>query len=228
MAEGGKPHISIVIPTLNEGETVGRVITEVQRILAGKNYEILVIDGNSSDGTADKAERMGAKVIYENTGKGNALIKGLAEARGEVIVSMDADLSNEPKELNLLIDSIESGYDLCMGSRFMAGGGTEDMPLVRRMGNRAFVCMVNFLFGSNYSDMCYGYRSFKRNIVARLRLKETGFGIETEINIKAAKLKLRVMEIPSNEKPRNAGEPKLRTFKDGYVILATILRNILD
>lgn len=221
-----KRAVSVVIPTLNEERNISAVLRGIRRQLSGRRYEIIVVDGHSSDKTAERARKLGAKVLYDNTGKGSALIKGFLAAKGTIIVSMDADLSHEPKELTLLIDSIEAGYDICMGSRFMTGGGTEDMPLVRKAGNKAFVYIVNILFGSHYSDMCYGYRSFRRDAFRKLRLREKGFGIEAEISIKAARAHMKVIEIPSNEKPRSYGEAKLHTFRDGYVILKAILKNL--
>ncbi len=221
-----RPHISVVIPTLNEAANVGMALSGVRRQLSGQSYEIIVVDGGSYDATVAIAKRQGAILLSEGGGKGAALIKGLMAARGDVIISMDADLSHRPDEMRLLVDGIEIGYDLCMGSRFIAGGGTDDMPLIRVIGNRFFVWLVNALFGSNYSDLCYGYRSFRRSALRRLKLEQRGFGIETEISIKAIKAGLRVMEVPSREKARNAGEAKLRTFNDGYVILKTIIVNM--
>ncbi|MDE1865001.1 MAG: glycosyltransferase family 2 protein, partial [Candidatus Micrarchaeota archaeon] len=147
-------------------------------------------------------------------------------AKGDILISMDADLSNEPRELKLLIAGIETGYDLCIGSRFITGGGTADMPALRKFGNKVFVLLVNTLFGANYTDLCYGYRSFRRSAMGRLRLEEKGFGIETEISIKAIKGRLKVLEVPSMEKKRDKGEGKLHTFRDGYVILRTIFSNL--
>ena len=217
--------VSIVIPTLNEEKNIAEVIKGIRRNLFSKRYEILVVDGYSDDSTVQIARRLGARIVYDKKGKGSALRKGFASAKGSIIVSMDADLSNEPKELNLLVDSIRIGYDVCMGSRFMVGGGSEDISGIRMAGNKFFVSLVNLLFGSRYSDMCYGYRSFRKSIIRKLALQEDGFGIETEINIRAVKAGLRVIEIPSTEKKREAGEAKLRTFHDGYIILRTILRN---
>ncbi len=221
---GGK-RISVVIPTLNEGRNIGEVIRGVRRQLLGYDYEIIVVDGHSDDRTAEVARSMGARVLFDDLGKGSALMKGLRSARGDILVSMDADLSNEPKELRLLIDAIDIGYDLCTGSRFLTGGGSEDIPPIRVLGNKFFVFLVNVLFHANYTDMCYGYRSFRKGVPERLGLKETGFGIEAEINIKAVKKGLKVIEIPSTEKKRAFGEGKLTTFGDGYVILKTILDN---
>jgi len=222
--------ISVVIPTLNEEENIGKVIDEVKSELDryGYKYEIIVVDGYSTDGTVEIAKKHGAKVIFDSIGKGSALRKGMEYAKGSILVSMDADLSNKPNELRLLISGIEIGYDVCMGSRFIVGGGTEDMPLFRKIGNKAFVILVNLFFGTNYTDLCYGYRSFRREAFKKLNLKEDKFGIETEISIKAAKRGLKVMEVPSFEKKRNAGTGKLRSFRDGYSILKTIFKNLRD
>ncbi len=217
-----------MIPTFNEAANIAKVLSGIKRSMKRYSYEVIIVDRHSPDGTAEKAEDLGASVLYDDIGKGSALMKGFRRARGKVIISMDADLSNRPNELALLIAGIESGHDICMGSRFLAGGGTGDMPVHRRLGNRFFVSLVNLLYGSHYTDLCYGYRSFARGVAQRLHLDEEGFGIETEINIKAQKKRLRVMEVPSYEKPRVKGEAKLRSIQDGYVILRTIFRNLQD
>ena len=219
-------YVSVVIPTLNEEKNIAKVIHGIRKNLRSKRYEILIVDGHSSDNTVGIAKKLGARVIYDSKGKGSALRKGFRAAKGSIIVSMDADLSNEPKELNLLVESIRIGYDVCMGSRFMVGGGSDDISGIRVFGNKFFVSIVNLFFGSKYSDMCYGYRSFRKSIINRLGLEEDGFGIETEININAMKAHLKVIEIPSTEKRREAGEAKLRTFSDGYMILKTIVKNL--
>jgi hypothetical protein len=113
-----------------------------------------------------------------------------------------------------------------MGSRFLTGGGSDDMPLLRVIGNKFFVVLVNMLYRSNYTDMCYGYRSFAKGVAARLGLKEKGFGIETEISINAMKRHMRVLEVPSYEKGRFSGEGKLRSIADGFAILRTILNGL--
>jgi glycosyltransferase involved in cell wall biosynthesis len=218
-------NVSIVIPTLNEEKNIGRVIDEVWKFIGRHGNEIIVVDGHSEDDTVRVAKSHGARVLMDSVGKGSALVKGLKAAKGRIVVSMDADLSHEAKELLLIMDSIEIGYDVCMGSRFMEGGKSEDISFLRIVGNKFFVHLVNFAFGANYTDMCYGYRGFSRKALSRLHLKEPGFGIETEINIKAKKAGLRVIEVPSVEKKRAYGTGKLRTFSDGYQILMTILKN---
>jgi glycosyltransferase involved in cell wall biosynthesis len=223
-----KDYISVVIPTLNEEKNIGRVIAGVKSVLEhhAYKYEIIVVDKHSKDKTVEIAKSLGAKIMYDDSGKGSALISGMRAAKGNVIVSMDADLSHRPKELLLLIAGIDAGYDVCIGSRFLTGGGSEDMPLIRRWGNKFFVALVNLIYGMHYTDMCYGYRSFDRNAVTKLHLREQGFGIETEINIEIAKRHLKVLEVPSYEKLRASGQGKLRTFHDGFIILKTILKNM--
>ena len=222
------PYVSVVIPTLNEEKNIGAAIKGVKNVLDGTSYEIIIVDGNSQDRTVQIARSLGAKIMFDEIGKGSALIKGMGAAKGDVIISMDADLSHRPNELKLLIAGIEAGYDICMGSRFLTGGGSDDMPLIRRLGNKFFLIMVNVFFGSSYSDLCYGYRSFSHDTVRKLHLNETGFGIETEINIKSTKLGLRAVEVPSYEKRRVSGEGKLNTFRDGWSILKVIIRNIFS
>lgn len=222
-----RPFLSIVIPTLNEQNNIKTLLREIAPVLSDYKYEILIVDGYSKDKTVEFAKEMGAKIIYDKRGKGSALIKGFEAAKGDIIISMDADLSNRPNELRLLIAGIEAGYDVCMGSRFLlTGGGSDDMPWIRRFGNKLFVSLVNLMYGSHYTDMCYGYRSFAKGVAKRLNLQEHGFGIETEINIKVQKMHMRVLEVPSYEKLRASGEGKLRSIPDGFIILRVIANNL--
>lgn len=214
--------VSIVIPTLNEEENLPTVLDNIPDEI----NEIIIVDGYSKDKTVEIAKERGLKVIYDDVGKGSALIKGIKESEGEIIITMDADCSHKTEELGLLIEGIKCGYDICMGSRFIQGGGTEDMEWYRKIGNKFFVFLVNLIWGMNYSDLCYGYRSLKKGVLEKLELESEGFGIETEMSIKAAKKGLRVLEVPSFEKERAAGKAKLRTFDDGWYILKRIVKEL--
>jgi glycosyltransferase involved in cell wall biosynthesis len=223
--------VSIVIPTKNEEKNIGYVLKDIKKFFEEKKdmkYEVIIVDAYSKDRTVEIAKKFGAKVIFDEFGKGSALIKGMKRAKGDIIISMDADCSNRVNELELLISGIKAGYDVCMGSRFLQGGGTGDMPLIRKIGNKFFVFLVNLLYHANYSDLCYGYRSFKRSAIKKLKLEEKGFGIETEISIKAIKEKLKVLEVPSFEKPRKFGKGNLKTLRDGFVILKVIIKNLFS
>ncbi|MFI5412382.1 MAG: glycosyltransferase family 2 protein [Candidatus Micrarchaeales archaeon] len=220
------PYLTIVIPTLNEEMNIAKLLYQVKDVIKPYNYEIIVVDGNSEDKTVEIARKNGVRILLDDSGKGSALIKGFRSAKGKIIISMDADLSHRPKELKLLISGIETGYDICVGSRFMTGGGSADMPPFRVFGNKVFVTLVNIFYGSNYTDMCYGYRSFSKEALKKMKLSEKGFGIETEINIMAKKEGMKVLEVPSFEKKRAEGAGKLRSFNDGFIILMTILKNL--
>lgn len=222
--------ITIIIPTWNEEKNLSIVLKEIKKFFDTRKetYEIIVVDKYSEDKTTEIAKKFGCKIIFEKGGKGKAIIKGMKHAKGEIIITMDADVSHRPIELGLLIEGIKAGYDIVMGSRFIQGGGTEDMPWYRRLGNRFFVFFVNIIWKMKYSDLCYGYRAFNKKIINKMKLTQEGFGIETEISIKAAKLKLNVLEVPSFEKKRKYGKGKLRTFRDGIIILKTILREIIS
>lgn len=221
--------ISIVIPTLNEEKNIEYVLKDIGNFFSRNKYryEVIIIDGYSSDKTIEIAKKYNAKIFYDEKGKGSALRKGMKLAKGNIIIMMDADCSMRVNEFPLLIAGIEAGYDICMGSRFIQGGGTEDMPWYRKLGNKFFVFLVNFFWGMNYSDLCYGFRSMRKNVTKKLNLKSDGFGIETEISIKSAKLRYKVLEIPSFEKKRKYGNGKLRSFKDGFIILMTIFKELI-
>jgi len=216
--------VSIVIPTLNEEQNLPKVLKGIPKDI----YEIIVVDGHSKDKTVEIAKNYDAKVFFDDKGKGSALRKGMKAAKGDIVIMMDADCSHKSSEIGLLTEGIKAGFDVCMGSRFIQGGGTEDMSWHRKMGNKIFVFLVNSIWGMNYSDLCYGYRSFRKNCINKLNLKQDGFGIETEISIKAAKKKLRVLEVPSYEKARDSGEGRLRTFSDGWRIFKTIIHEMFS
>jgi glycosyltransferase involved in cell wall biosynthesis len=225
-----KLKISVIIPTWNEEKNLPIVLRDIKNYFKNEkyNYEIIVVDKYSTDKTIKIARKFGAKILYDSGGKGSALRKGMKYAKGDIIITMDADCSNIAKEMGLLIEGIKCGYDICMGSRFIQGGGTEDMPLHRMIANKIFIFIVNLFWGMKYSDLCYGYRSFSKKAIKKLKLESDGFGIETEISIKAAKEKLKVIEVPSFEKSRRYGKGKLKTFRDGLVILKRIIKEAID
>lgn len=217
--------VTILIPTWNERDNLERLLPGIQEVMDDRpeSYEIVVIDRDSEDGTAELAAEQGCRVIQDPGAKGAALRRGIESAEGDIVVTMDADLSHKPAELGLLIEGINAGYDVCMGSRFVQGGGTADMEWYRWLGNRAFLALVNLIWRMDYSDLCYGYRSFRRDAFLDLDLDADGFDIETELSIRAAAQDLQILEVPSFEKARRHGSSNLSTLGDGWRILRTII-----
>ncbi len=134
----------------------------------------------------------------------------------------------DPKEVPMFIEAMELGADVVKGSRFLPNGYSEDMDLIRKVGNKIMLLLVNFIWSTNYTDLCYGFMAFRRESLKKLssRLNSTNFEIEAEICIKAQKLGLKVVEVPSVELRRGYGRSHLNTFRDGFLILLRVLREV--
>ena len=217
------PTVSVVIPTLNEAENLPLILPR----LGPDIHEVIVVDGRSEDGTLEVARSLnpGVRAITQpGSGKGDALRAGFAAATGDIIVMLDGDGSTDPAEIPAFVGALRSGADFAKGSRFIHGAGTSDMTLHRRFGNWVFVVCVRVLFGGRYSDLCYGYNAFWRDVLPALDLKCDGFEVETHMNIRALRAGLNVVEVASFERNRVHGLSKLRAWSDGRRVLKTILR----
>jgi glycosyltransferase involved in cell wall biosynthesis len=219
-----EPTISVIVPALNEARNLPHVLPHIP----GNVLEVLLVDGNSTDDTIAVATALlpSIRVVQQlGRGKGAALRTGFAAARGDIIVMLDADGSTDPREIPAFVNALTvHGAHFAKGSRFMRGGGTADMPFHRRLGNGAFVLLVRLLFGGGYTDLCYGYAAFWREVVPLLELDADGFEIETMMNVRALKAGLTIAEVPSFEAARVHGVGRLRTIPDGTRVLKTIFR----
>jgi len=221
---------AVIIPTLNEEKNI-RTVLQKLRHLGFTN--LLVIDGNSKDRTVAVARRLGVKVIHQNgKGKGDALRQAFNHngLNAGMIAIMDADGSMNPEELFSFIQRLKDGADLAKGSRFIGNGGSNDLTLLRRIGNKILVSLVNILWSTDYTDLCYGFAVFKKDALQKLYpyLRSENFEIETEIFIKAKKLGLKVVEAPSVELRRMHGKSNLKAYLDGFRILRTIIREFMS
>jgi nucleoside-diphosphate-sugar epimerase len=220
------PLLSVVIPTTNESSNLPHVLVEIPDDV----YEVILVDGQSSDPTVEvaRALRPDIQIIHQNgMGKGSALMQGFARARGDIVVMLDADGSTSPKEIPRFIHALRSGADFAKGSRFLPGGGSADITALRRIGNRTLTGLVNALFGTRYTDLCYGYNAFWRHCLPLLQVDCNGFEVETLINIRSARIGLRVVEVPSYESSRLHGASGLRVIRDGWRVLRTIVHERL-
>jgi len=217
------PRISAIIPTLNEAQNLAHVLPFLPDLID----EVILVDGRSTDGTIAVARELLPDVrvvIQTHRGKGNALACGFAVCTGDIIVMLDADGSTDPTEIPLFIAELLAGADFVKGSRYMKGGGSEDLTRVRRYGNAFLTGTVNALFGVRYTDLCYGYIAFWRRCLPQLTVDCTGFEVETLLTVRAARSGLEVTEVPSVEHNRISGESNLRPVHDGLRVLRTIMR----
>ena len=219
--------VSVIIPALNEQQNIGWVLQRMPSTVD----EVILVDGYSVDRTVEiaRATRPDIVVVRQaSRGKGEALRAGFQAATSDFIVMIDADGSMDPGEIHRYVTPLMNGYDLVKGSRFLAGGGSTDLTPIRRFGSKAFVRMTNALFFVTFTDLCYGFCSFRRECLKRLALTAQGFEIETEIAVHAAKAQLRIAEVPSTERERRTGVSKLHAFRDGRRVLRTLVRERLS
>ncbi len=221
------PHISVVIPALNEAENLPHVLPYLPEWVD----EVVLVDGGSTDNTIEVAKKIwpNIKVIHQTgRGKGNALREGFSATTGDIIVMMDADGSTNPSEIPAFVALLTAGADYVKGSRFMQGGGSEDITPMRKIGNNALLLMVRLIFRCQYSDLCYGFNAFWSYHLPSLLTDADGFEIETALNLKALKSGLNVAEIPSFEARRIHGESHLKAVPDGMRVLKTIMKEWLE
>ena len=219
------PEVSVVMPCLNEAETLGRCIEKVHRALRSSGIcgEIIVADNGSTDGSQGRAAAMGARVVdVEARGYGSALMGGIAAARGRYVIMADADDSYDFLEVPRFVRKLREGYDLVQGCRLESGGGRVvpgAMPFLHRWwGNPMFSKMARGWFGAPVHDVYCGMRGFTTALARRLDQRCTGMEFALEMIIKATMQHARIAEVPITLHPdgRTAHAPHLKTFRDGW------------
>lgn len=234
--ETPRPRVSVIIPALNEEKNLPHVASRMPADVD----EIVFVNGASVDNTAEVARQLwpeGVHVSQTRKGKGNALACGFEAATGDIIVMIDADGSTDPMEIPRYVGALVSGADFAKGSRFIQGGGSADITKFRRLGNWGLNAMVNMLFSTRYTDLCYGYNAFWRHCLDAMRLPGThlndhqwgdGFEIETLINVRVAASRLKIAEVFSFEESRIHGDSNLNAVRDGTRVLRTIRREYVN
>jgi len=214
------PSVSVVMCTLNEEKNLPHVLPRIPTWVD----EIIIVDGHSSDNTVEVARKLrpSVRILYQTgRGKGDALKQGFAASSGDIVVTLDADGTYFPEEIERFVRAIIKGYDFAKGSRFLEAQHVC-MPLRRKLGNKILVWTANLLFHTNYTDICSGYYAFRRTSIAGLGLTSDGFEMEQELFVKAAQ-KLRVVEVGHSYGRRTYGVSKTRELRQGIKDLAWIV-----
>ena len=220
-------NVSLIIPALNEAESIGRLLAETKLSQA---QQLIVVDNGSTDQTAEIAQENGALVVQEpRRGYGYACAAGAAIANCEILAFMDADGSFAPAELPRLIAPIENqAVDLALGSRLKNDLPPGAMPPHQIYGNRLVAWMLNSLFGLNLTDLG-PFRALRRDLLDSLEMKELTYGWTVEMIVKVAKRGSRIVEVPVSYRPRFAGRSKVGgtvrgTILATYRIFSVVLR----
>jgi glycosyltransferase involved in cell wall biosynthesis len=222
----GEVRVSLVVPILNEAPNLVSVLPCIPPAVD----ELIVVDGGSSDASVAVVRELRPDAIVlsqPGRGKGDALACGLAAASGEYVVMMDADGSNDPAEIGSFVGALATGADYAKGSRFVPGGGSSDLTIVRRLGNRLLRGLVNALYGVRYTDLCYGFNAVRAARVPQFDVAWEGFEVEALLSCQAARARLEVVEVASFESRRLHGTSNLRPLRDGLRILRIVLRERL-
>ena len=222
---GHEPELSVVIPCLNEADTLATVISKARTVFSerGVAAEIVVADNGSADGSQEIATGLGARVVpVDEKGYGHALMGGIRSARGRYVVMADADDSYDLLELPKFLDKLREGYDLVQGCRLERSGGRVmpgAMPFLhRRWGNPMFSRMARSWFNAPVSDVYCGFRGFRKEFWERLGQRAGGMEFATEMVIQASRCRARIAEVPItlHADGRTKHAPHLRTFRDGW------------
>lgn len=220
--------LSIVMPCLNEAETLATCIHKARGFLGSNNIsgEIIVADNGSTDGSQSIALAHGARVVDVPTrGYGAALMGGIKAARGQYVIMGDADDSYDFTALAVFVAKLREGYDLVMGNRFRGGIKPGAMPpLHRYLGNPVLTGIGRLFFGSPAGDFHCGLRGFNKNAIEQLDLRTTGMEFASEMIVKATLHGLRITEVPTTLSPDGRGRPPhLRSWRDGWRHLRFLL-----
>jgi glycosyltransferase involved in cell wall biosynthesis len=219
--------VSVVIPTLNEAGSIRETVTTIDKELAYPK-EIIIVDGNSTDGTQEIVKEMGfCRLIVEpRRGYGLALRTGIKNAKGDVVVMVDGDGTYEVRHINLLIETlIENNAELCQATRMY--DLRKAMGFTNFVANKIITFCFDFFYSQFLSDTQSGFRAISRSALEKVEFYEDDMAFATEMLVQFAKKDFTMVEVPSSYRPRKYGTPKMRRIKSGIEIFTTMVKGFI-
>ncbi len=216
--------VSLIVPTMNEAAGARSLLSDVPAWID----EVIVVDGPSTDGTLEVVGEVcprSVRLSQNGEGKGGAIKEGLAAATGDIIVTMDGDLSMSLADAYRLVSKLLEGYDFVKGSRSLPGGGSADFTPARRFGSWALTKVAALCYGTPYTDITYGFNAYWRLTIVDPSTLSDGFEFEVQAAIRAVRGGLRTAEVACFEEARIGGESKLHAALDGWRILRAIVED---
>ena len=225
-----KPSVAVIIPTFNEAESIGAVVATLPRDIVNR---VIVADGGSSDGTRERAQAAGAEVIAVGRGYGRACLAGAQAAAADILVYMDGDGADDPAAIAVLIAPIAAGTcDFVIASRARGVREPGSMSWHQLLAGRVIGALIGLFYGARYTDMC-ALRAIRRDTLLKLAMREMTYGWNLEMQMRAARARLRVREVPVDYRCRIGGTSKVAgslsgSLKAGARILSTFVRIALE
>jgi len=216
--------VTVLVAAYNEAPVIAAVVRDALRSMSG--VEVVVVDDGSTDGTDAVAAAAGARVVRlpVNGGKGAAVRRGLAEVRGGVIVLIDGDGQDDPAEIPQLLDALRPDVDLVVGSRFIGRFEPGAITPFNRWGNQFLTAVINLLFATALTDTQAGFKAVRAETLRRVKLRADRFDIEVDLLLGVLRAGGRVVDVPVRRAPRQHGESRLNSLRDGARILRRIMR----
>jgi len=219
--------VTLILTTMNEIEGLKWLWSRLQTNLF---KEVIVVDNHSVDGTLEFLGGKPCRIITQSIpGRGNGIREAMKYVRDDAVLLMSSDGNDDPAYIPPLIETFKGGYDLVFGTRFVAGGSTDDSDDphgLRKFGNKVLTHLVNLAFGAGYTDSTYGFRIFRKDAWDRMQIDSRWNETEYLMSIRAAKMRLKVAQIPMIEGRRVGGEVKAKTFATGLTHLKILFREL--
>jgi len=213
--------VTVLLPAFNEEKAIGRVIQDIKALAL--NYEILVVDNKSTNGTEAEATALGAKVLYEGEkGKGNAVRTGFKHIKPPFVVMIDSDFTYPAKHIPEIMEQIENGADVVIGYRHKRAKGS--MSFMNTIGNWGLSMLASILYGVRVKDVCSGMWGFRRDVLSSYKLSSGGFTLEADLFVNTVKGKYKLAQIPIEYRARLDGSVAKLGIKDGFKIAWFLIR----